>query len=132
MQCGECDAAAQRSVLEFFGPRQRRTFTPEALKRAILIRGWALSKLLSRTQLGKLQDQFYAALRRRDLAEARHLLTQFQEEALAFRPDWDWSPHLELMARDVDALERGDAPWEEELPPEIPVLAALWMETLPK
>jgi hypothetical protein len=107
-------------------PLRREDYAnPAAAKRAIWLRGWALSKFVRDWPGFRLMGAFHDALRQGNLTAARELLKQFEEEAQSIHPDWDWKPHVALMARHPDAAEKGQA--SEECPPEVDLLAALWM-----
>ena len=123
--------AAQRSLAELFGPRPRRMFTPEALKRALLLRGWVFSKFVSRTPLAKALDAFHEAVRAGDSKAADRLLNEAKTAATAMCNDWDWEPFFDLLARDVDALGNGQDR-TGEWPPEIVLLAGFWMGGTPE
>lgn len=96
-----------------------------AAKRAIWLRGWALSKFVRNWPGFRLIGAFHDALRQGNLTAARDLLGQFEEEARSIHPNWHWQPFVPMMARPLDAAEKGQT--SEECPPEVDLLVALWM-----
>jgi hypothetical protein len=107
-------------------PLRREDYSnPATAKRALWLRGWALSKFVRNWPVFRLIGAFHDALRQGNLTAAHDLLKQFEEEARSIHPNWNWQPFMAMMARPLDAAEKGQAP--EECPPEVDLLIVLWM-----
>jgi hypothetical protein len=96
-----------------------------AADRALWLRGWALSKFVRNWPGFRLIGAFHDALRQGNLTATHDLLKQFEEEARSIHPNWNSKPHVALMARLLDAAEKGQAP--EECPVEVHFLVAYWV-----